>query len=106
VASRARRVSWSRGARDDLDSILAFIAEDSPEAAMKVLDVVLRLADSLSGLSERGRMVPEIANPRIREVLVYSYRLLYEITDSEVRLLALVHGARDFDRWRKGRGES
>jgi toxin ParE1/3/4 len=45
--------------------------------------------------------VPEIGNSSIREVFVYSYRLLYEITDREVRVLTFLHGARDFKRLRR-----
>lgn len=70
MAGRPRRVSWTRGARDDLDSVLAYIAEDSPEAASKVLGVVLSVAESLSALSDRGRVVPEVGNPSIREVFI------------------------------------
>ena len=100
MAGRTRRVTWTRGARDGLDSVIAYIAEESPQAASQVLDVVLGVAESLDRLSERGRVVPEIANRAVREVFVYSYRLLYEVSDDEVRILGFLHGARDFHRWR------
>lgn len=86
-------------ARDGLDEALAHIAEDSPAAAERVLDVVLRAAESLSLLSLRGRIVPELGEESIREVFVYSYRVLYEVLPGEVQILAFLHGARDFDRW-------
>lgn len=101
MASRARRVVWTHGAREDLDSILAFIAEDSPEAASDVLEVVLGVTESLSRLSNRGRVVPEVEISSIREVFIYSYRLLYEVTDTSVRVLSFVHGAREFSKWRR-----
>ena len=44
----------------------------------------------------------ELDDPTIREVFVYSYRLLYEVTESEIRILAFLHGARDFGTWRGG----
>lgn len=103
MADRARRVAWTRSARGGLDDVLAYIAEDSPGAAAKVLDAVLGVAESLDRFSTRGRIVPEIGNPSIREVFVYSYRMLYQIRDDEVRILGFLHGAREFGRWREGR---
>ncbi|MEK6301749.1 MAG: type II toxin-antitoxin system RelE/ParE family toxin [Acidobacteriota bacterium] len=99
MASRTRTIVWTALARDGLDEVLEYIAEDSPEAAEKVLDVVLGLAASLAIFSERGRVVPELRDRSIREVFVYSYRMIYEVLPSEVRILAFIHGARDFDRW-------
>jgi toxin ParE1/3/4 len=98
VATR-RSVVWTQLARDGLDEVIAYIAEDSPEAAEKVLEVVLGVAESLSVFSDRGHVVPELADRSIREVFVYRYRMIYEVLPSEVRILALIHGARDFDRW-------
>ena len=99
MAGRTRSVAWTSLARDGLDEVLEYITEDSPEAAEKVLEVVLGVAESLSVFSERGRVVPEVRDRSIREVFVYSYRLIYELSPSEVRVLAFIHGARDFDRW-------
>lgn len=36
-------------------------------------------------------------NPEIREIIIYSYRMIYQITsDNEVEILAIVHIKRDF----------
>ena len=99
MASQTRSVAWTPLARDGLDEVLAYIAEDSPEAAEKVLEVVLRVAESLGVFSERGRVLPELGDKSIREVFVYSYRMIYEVMLDEVRVLAFIHGARDFDGW-------
>jgi plasmid stabilization system protein ParE len=84
-----------------LDEAIEYIAQDSPQAAEQVLEVALRTASSLRELSERGRVVPEIGNPKIREVFVYSYRVLYMVADDQVQILAFLHGTRDFERWRR-----
>ena len=52
-------------------------------------------------LSERGRIVPELEDPSIREVFIGNYRLLYEVAPAEVSILAILHGARDFAKWRE-----
>ena len=76
MADRRRRIVWTAQARSALDDILGYIARDSPQAARVVLKKVLDTAEALSTLSERGRIVPEIDDPSIREVFVHSYRLI------------------------------
>jgi len=99
VGRRQRAVVWTPTARDCVDEILAFISADSPPAAAKVLEVILAAAESLSLFAERGRVVPEIESRAIREIFVYRYRLMYQVSGDEVRILAVLHGAMDFDRW-------
>ena len=96
MAGRHKRVVWTLAARDALDEALTYIAQDSQSGAVAVLEQALAAADALATLSERGRIVPELRDPSIREIFVYNYRLLYEVTDTEVRIVAFVHGARDF----------
>lgn len=93
-----REVVWTPGARTDLDEIIAYIARDSPSAALAFLEKSLQAAESLATLSERGRVVPELNDPRVRELFIKSYRLLYEIQEYEVHVLGVLHGAREFKR--------
>jgi plasmid stabilization system protein ParE len=62
---------------------------------------VLEAADSLSTLAERGHIVPELADPQLRELFVFDYRLLYRVYDDRVVVRAFLHGARDFGTWRR-----
>jgi plasmid stabilization system protein ParE len=66
-----------------------------------VLDAALDPAASLATLSERGRVVPELNDPAIREVFVFRYRLLYRVEQARVVVVAFVHGAQDFATWRE-----
>ena len=95
-----RRVAWTIEARRTLEEVLEFIARDSPEDARRLLEQALAAARSLSTLSERGRVVPERADPAIREIFVYRYRLMYRVSEESVAILAFIHGARDFEQWR------
>ena len=100
MASR-RRVTWTREALRTLEEILEYIAGDSPEGASRVLEQALSAGGSLATLAERGRVVPEMASPTVREIFVYRYRLIYRVSSSSVEILAFIHGARDFERWRQ-----
>ena len=77
-----------------LDDVVSYIAQDSRPAAERLLIQALEAASSLDVFSERGRVVPELDQPNIRQLLVHRYRLIYEVTPDEVQILAFVHGAR------------
>ena len=101
MAARVREVVWAESARDALDAVIGYIAQESPQTAVQVLDDALRVGDSLATFAERGRVVPELNNPTIRELFVYKYRLQYEVADGRVLVVAFLHGVRDFATWQE-----
>lgn len=101
MVARTRRVVWGQSAQSALDEALTDISNDSIDGAVRVLTRALEVADSLSTLAERGRIVPEIGEPTFREVFVYDFRLLYRVGEDRVVIRAFLHGARDFSRWRR-----
>lgn len=50
---------------------------------------------SLKEFCERGRIVPELTDPNIRELFVKEYRLVYAIEQTRVVVLGIIHGKRD-----------
>ena len=100
MGDRPRDVVWSESARAALDEAIAYIARDSVHGAERVLSQALDAAAALATLSARGRVVPELDDPAIREVFVFRYRLVYQVRAHQIIILAFLHGARDFDRWR------
>ena len=103
MAARVREVVWAKSARDALDEVIGYIAQDSGRSAGQVLDEALQMAASLATLAERGRVVPECNDPTVREVFVHRYRLQYQVANAKVLIVAFLHGARDFARWRQSR---
>lgn len=89
-------VIWSEPAKADLRSIHDFIAHDSNYYAKKVTQDIASRTDVLTELPRMGRMVPEFGDENIRELSLYSYRILYEITGQDVFVLAVIHRRRDF----------
>jgi len=91
-------VRWTAPARADLRKIFAYIAEDSKYYARRVVQNIVEKTEALNDLPEIGRVVPEIGEENIRELMVYSYRLVYEVKNSDVEILAIIHGKRDFNK--------
>jgi plasmid stabilization system protein ParE len=96
MVGRRRRVVWTESARGALHEILTYIEQDSPDAARRVVERLIETTATLDTLSDRGRIVPELQDPALRELLVQSYRVIYEVSADEVRIVALIHQARDF----------
>lgn len=102
MAARVRSVVWAVSAQAALDEVISYISQDSPEAAGHVLEQALEAGATLATFAERGRIVPESNDPAIREVFVFRYRLMYEVHDDRVVIVAFLHGARDFMALRGG----
>jgi len=52
----------------------------------------------LDELPRKGRMVPELNEDSVRELGLYSYRILYEIkSDHLIEVLAVIHKRRHVD---------
>lgn len=89
------RIEWTEPAVSDLENIHDYIARDSPEYADAVIERLVLSTDQLISFPESGRLVPESTNPKIRELLIQSYRVIYRLKKGTVQILAVVHGERN-----------
>jgi addiction module RelE/StbE family toxin len=95
-----RQVLWARSARRDLEAVVSYLAERSPQAALSALDRLEARARSLVTLAERGRVVPELGRLHIqeyRELVVPPYRLIYRVRGPKVLVLAVVDARRSLE---------
>ena len=88
-------VKWTHHALTQLRHIHDYIAQDSPLYAKRVSDALVRKAFLLDELPSMGRKVPEFNEENVRELALYSYRILYEIKTSHIDILAVIHKRRD-----------
>jgi len=91
------RLIWTLQAVEDMEAICNFIARDSPRYAQLFAQRVFSAAERLSLFPSSGRVVPEILQDDIREVLLGNYRVIYRIKREEVQVLAVYHSARLLD---------
>ena len=86
----ASTLIWSRRAENDLFAIIDWIDQSSSGYANSVADRIERRAENLCDQPRQGRRLPENDTPReIREVFVYRWRLIYEVADGQITLLAV-----------------
>jgi toxin ParE1/3/4 len=91
----AHRVVWSPRAIADVDAIASYIASDSPFYAGSVVRKIVALTRTLEKFPFAGRKVPEFDDENLREVIAYSYRIIYRVEAAEVIVAAVIHGKRD-----------
>lgn len=92
----AREVVWAARARSDARLALDYIQKDSPAAARRFATALVEAVRSLAELSERGRLVPELEDPAVRELLLSRYRVVYEVFPDRVAVVRIIHASRDF----------
>jgi toxin ParE1/3/4 len=92
----AFKIIWSEQARDDLQAIVLFIAQDNPSVAESFGCLLMSKVDVLAQFPQFGRVVPEENDETVHEIVFRSYRIIYQvIAEKEIVAIARVwHGAR------------
>jgi toxin ParE1/3/4 len=89
-------IRWATQAADDLVSIRDFIARDSAHYARLVVQRIVTATDLLASSPRIGRVVPELNDPEVREIIVGAYRIVYRYRHDLVEIATVFHSARLF----------
>jgi addiction module RelE/StbE family toxin len=90
------KIVWTPQAADDLEAIAEYIALDSEHYSKLFIIDIVSSVERLANLPKRGRIVPELGRPEIREIFVGNYRIIYRCRKDTVEVLTIYHGARLF----------
>lgn len=94
-------VKWAPTALDDLDGILACLAEQAGhETAERVGRALLTRADSLERRPRRCRVVPQLEAIGVtdyRELIVRPYRMIFRIDGRVAGIVAVLDARRDLE---------
>ena len=88
-------VRWTARALAHLREIEEYIAADSPTAAAKMIASIFEATVRLCRFPGSGRLAGEWNGRPYREIIEPPYRILHEIQDDTVFILAVIHGRRD-----------
>ena len=88
-------VHWTETAVGHLDAIYSYIAQDSPQYALQVVDRLTRRSEQIAEYPSSGRSVPEFELPQVREVIEAPYRIVYHIKPDQIDVLAVLHAAQN-----------
>ncbi len=69
-------IVWTSNALKDLNEIGEYIAQDSPKYAERTVNKLYHKVEILTAYPKAGRIVPEVGNEQIRELIVGNYRII------------------------------
>ena len=92
-------VVWTPRAQADLEAIGAYHAQTAPGYAEALVRKLIYAAERSEAFPASGRIVPEIGDESMREVIHRNYRIVYfHLPDEDkVEVLTVFHASRQFD---------
>jgi len=88
------RVRWTPQSVNDIGRIADYIAKDSLVYASIQTERFFEAVNVLEGQIRAGRIVPEIGDESIREIILGYYRIIYRILDENQADILTVHHSR------------
>ena len=86
---------WAPSAIKDIREIAEYIENDSVLAAENMVQLFFEKAAMLVEHPHFGKSVPELENPKFREILVSRYRIIYElVSKNKIHILSVHHQSR------------
>lgn len=89
------RYDFHPEARTDLDQIYDYIAEDSPDAADRVLAEILAAIRVLVSFPHQGHERTDLTSRPLRFWRVRDYLIAYEPDEKPLWIIAVIHGSRN-----------
>lgn len=89
-------INWTEQAKNDLVSIAEFIALDSKRFALITVQNLRQSVQQLKKFPNSGRIVPELNNAKLRELVYGNYRIIYLLRESDtIDILTIHHTSRN-----------
>jgi toxin ParE1/3/4 len=91
------KVFWTDSALAQLQAIHDYLAQTSPEYALRIIDRLTKRSIQIAQFPLSGRMVPEYELNEVREVIEGLYSIIYLIDPEgqKAEVLAIIHSSRE-----------
>lgn len=86
---------WLQESEIDIFQISDYIMKDSIFYASKTVNEIHTKVQDLTFFPFMGRMVPEINQYYIRELIYKSYRIIYQIFHNKIYIIRIIHSSRN-----------
>ncbi len=88
------RLIWSPQAVEDVEAIRSYVARDSEHYASLLVERIVAAVDRLEAFPLSGRVVPEVGDESLREIVYRNYRIVYRVKPEAVEIITVFHAAR------------
>lgn len=91
------KIVWTELSVEDLLEIFDYISQNSTQYAKITIDRIYKRTNQIYSNPKSGRIVSEIKDASLRELIIGKFRLIYYIVDEyRVDILRVYHSARSF----------
>jgi toxin ParE1/3/4 len=88
------QIVWTREALNRLAEIEEYISKDSPDRAADFVNYLINQGETLKDHPKIGRVVSEVGNENIRELIARKYRIIYRVSVKRIEILTVFEGHR------------
>jgi plasmid stabilization system protein ParE len=91
-------VNMTQNAENDLNEIMLFISQNSPQTALKIMEEIQARINMLDHSPNRGSYVPELLARNIKEyrqITEHPWKTIYKVNDEVVNVLAIIDSRRN-----------
>lgn len=91
-------VIWTTVATKELEDIGFYLEAYSEYYAKAIVKKIYSKVGTLTKFTMLGRVIPEVNDPKFREIIEGNYRVMYELLDEDVILIQrVIHSSRFFE---------
>ncbi|MDD5231152.1 MAG: type II toxin-antitoxin system RelE/ParE family toxin [Candidatus Marinimicrobia bacterium] len=87
-------IIWTREALQNIIEIEDYISQNNSLNAVEFTDSLISKCEYLIDNPNMGRIVPELSESNIRELIHKNYRIVYRHIDEEIQILTVFEGHR------------
>jgi len=85
------KITWTARARTRLAELHDYIAQDSKQRALTMVERILDRTDTLSVAPRSGVRLLAFVDDEVRELLERPYRIVYRISATSIEILTVKH---------------
>lgn len=90
------KLTWSDTAVNQLEAIADSLYQNNPDSVAKFVNNIMNRISNLKLFPEKGRVVPEINDRSLREIVYNKYRIVYRLSD-KIEIVYIQHSAKPLD---------
>ena len=83
------KIIWTQEALENVIDIENYISEDNPSIVIEFTDLLINQCEYLKNNPDKGRVIPELSDPTIRELIYKNYRIVYRHIQKEIQILTV-----------------
>ena len=87
-------IRWSPIATDDYESIIMYYGKTAPKFAQNLAKKIMYIIENINQFPKLGRIVPELGNAAIREIVYRNFRIIYRLKQNILEITRIIHGSR------------